>query len=175
MFSCKKINSIATSCLVCQHNFLNAFYISFYLLLPLLFPGTKKVHFFFILQKQPPRGVLSKRCSENIRQIYRRTPYQSVISKQLVIAKQLYWNQPSAWVLFSCKFAAHFQNTIFLRTPLGDCFWFYHSIKNHLWVIASDFTGHCLISASYFRPYMLMSKILFWRRYCKCALCHVLN
>ena len=26
------------------------------------------------VQKQPPRGVLSKRCSENLQQIYRRTP-----------------------------------------------------------------------------------------------------
>ena len=26
------------------------------------------------LQKQPSRGVLSKRCSENMQQIYRRTP-----------------------------------------------------------------------------------------------------
>ena len=26
------------------------------------------------LQKQPPRGVLRKRCSENMQQIYRRTP-----------------------------------------------------------------------------------------------------
>ena len=26
------------------------------------------------LQKQPSRGVQSKRCSENIQQIYRRTP-----------------------------------------------------------------------------------------------------
>ena len=25
-------------------------------------------------QKQPPRGVLKKRCSENMQQIYRRTP-----------------------------------------------------------------------------------------------------
>ena len=25
-------------------------------------------------QKQPPRGVLSKRCSKNMQQIYRRTP-----------------------------------------------------------------------------------------------------
>ena len=29
---------------------------------------------FVILQKQPPRGVLKKRCSENMQQIYRRTP-----------------------------------------------------------------------------------------------------
>ena len=27
-------------------------------------------------------------------------------------AKQLYWNHTSAWV-FSCKFAAYFQNTFF--------------------------------------------------------------
>ena len=27
-----------------------------------------------------------------------------------IIAKQLYWNLTSAWV-FSCKFAAYFQNT----------------------------------------------------------------
>ena len=26
------------------------------------------------VQKQPSRGVLSKRCSENLQQIYRRTP-----------------------------------------------------------------------------------------------------
>ena len=30
--------------------------------------------YFITFQKQPPRGVLSKRCSENMRQIYRRTP-----------------------------------------------------------------------------------------------------
>ena len=26
------------------------------------------------IQKQPPRGILKKRCSENMQQIYRRTP-----------------------------------------------------------------------------------------------------
>ena len=26
------------------------------------------------IQKKPPRGILRKRCSENIQQIYRRTP-----------------------------------------------------------------------------------------------------
>ena len=30
--------------------------------------------YYRIIQKQPPRGVLRKRCSENIQQIYRRTP-----------------------------------------------------------------------------------------------------
>ena len=27
----------------------------------------------FYMQKQPPRGVLSKKCSENMQQIYRKT------------------------------------------------------------------------------------------------------
>ena len=29
---------------------------------------------FILVQKQPPRGVLKKRCSENMHQIYKRTP-----------------------------------------------------------------------------------------------------
>ena len=35
------------------------------------------------LQKQPFRGVLKKRCSENMQQIYRRNPCRSVISIKL--------------------------------------------------------------------------------------------
>ena len=62
------------------------------------------------LQKQPSRGVLRKRCSENMRQIYRRTPMPKCDFKK--VAKQLYWNHTSAWV-FSCKFAAYIQNTFF--------------------------------------------------------------
>ena len=59
-------------------------------------------------QKQPPRGVLRKRCFENMLQIYWRTPMlKSDFNK---VARQLYWNHASAWV-FSCKFAAYFQNT----------------------------------------------------------------
>ena len=52
----------------------------------------KIIYVFKIEQKQPSGGVLRKRCSENIQQIYWR-------------------NHTSAWV-FSCKFAAYFQNTI---------------------------------------------------------------
>ena len=36
-----------------------------------------------LLQKQPPRGVPRKRCSEKMPQIYRRTPCRSVISIKL--------------------------------------------------------------------------------------------
>ena len=59
------------------------------------------------VQKQPPRGVLKKRCSKNMQEIYRKTPIQK---RDLnTVAKQLYWNPTSAWV-FSCKFTAYFQN-----------------------------------------------------------------
>ena len=71
------------------------------------------------LQRQSPRGVLSKRCSENMQQIYRRTAMpKSDFNKD---AKQLYWSHTLAW-LFSCKFAAYFPNTSFIE---------------HLWVAAS--------------------------------------
>ena len=60
------------------------------------------------IQKQPSRGVLSKRCSENMQQIYRRTPMPKCDFNK--IALQLYWNHTLALV-FSCKFAVYFQNT----------------------------------------------------------------
>ena len=74
------------------------------------------------LQKQPFRGVLSTRCSENMQQIYTRIPVLTYDFKK--VAKQLYWNHTSAWV-FSCKFAAYFQNS------------FYYE---HIWIAASVIT-----------------------------------
>ena len=59
-------------------------------------------------QRQPSRGVFRKRFSENVQQIYRRTPMPKCDFKR--VAKQLYWNHTSASV-FSCNFAACFQNT----------------------------------------------------------------
>ena len=61
-------------------------------------------------QKQPSRGVLRKRCSENIEQIYRRTNMPECDFNK--VAKQLSWNRTSAWV-FCCKLGAYFQNTRF--------------------------------------------------------------
>ena len=61
-------------------------------------------------QKQPSRGVLRKRCSENMQQIYRRTPIPKCDFNK--VALQIYWNCTLTW-LFSCKFAAHFQNGFF--------------------------------------------------------------
>ena len=49
----------------------------------------------FKWKKQPPRDVPRTRCSENMQQIYWRTPIHT-----------------SAWV-FSCKFATYFQNTFY--------------------------------------------------------------
>ena len=72
----------------------------------------------FQWQKQPSRGVLKKRCSENMPQIYRRTPMPKCTFNK--VAKQPYWNRTLAWV-FSCKFAAYFQNTF---------------SQEHLWVAA---------------------------------------
>ena len=66
-------------------------------------------------QKQPPRGIPRKRCSENMQQIYRRTPMPQCNFNK--IAKQLYWNRTSPWVL-SCKFAAFFR-TLFPRNTSG--------------------------------------------------------
>ena len=60
------------------------------------------------LQKQPSRGILMKRYSENIQQNYRSTLMPKCDFNKAVL--QLYWNHTLAWV-FSCKFAAYFQNT----------------------------------------------------------------
>ena len=54
---------------------------------------------------QPSKGVLMKRYSENMQQIYRRTPMPKCDFNK--VAKQLCW-----------IFSEH----LFLRTPLGGCF-----------------------------------------------------
>ena len=56
------------------------------------------------IQKQPSRGVLKKRRTENLQQIYSRKKAKCDFNE---VALQLYWNYTSAWV-FSCKFAAYF-------------------------------------------------------------------
>ena len=66
------------------------------------------VNFWRKRQKQPFRGVLRKRCSANMLQIYRRTPVPKCDFNK--VALQLYWNYTSV-CLFSCKFAAYFQNS----------------------------------------------------------------
>ena len=70
-------------------------------------PDRTTIHI-LLLQKQPFRCVLEKRCSENIKQIYRRTPMPKCGFNK--VARKLYWNRTLAWVFF-CKFTAYFQNT----------------------------------------------------------------
>ena len=62
----------------------------------------------YSLQKQPSEGVIIKMCSENMQQIYRRTPMPKCDFNK--VALELYWNRTLSW-LFSCNFAAYFQNT----------------------------------------------------------------
>ena len=69
-------------------------------------------------QKQPPRGVPRKRCSENMQQIYRRTltPKCDLRSKSNFIEIALRHGGSPLNLL-------HIFRTLFLRTPLGGCFW----------------------------------------------------
>ena len=74
----------------------------------LIFKLVKGVTIVSEVQKQPPIGVFKKRCSENMQQIYRRTPIPKCDFNK--VSEQLYWNRTSARV-FSCKFTAYFPNT----------------------------------------------------------------
>ena len=46
------------------------------------------------LQEQPPRGVPRKRCSENMQQIYRRTPMLKCDFSKVVLQKLLFQRTP---------------------------------------------------------------------------------
>ena len=82
--------------------------------LPLQYYPSKRLP----IHKQPFRDVLSKRCSENIHQIYKRIPIPKCDFDK--VGKQPYWNHTSALV-FSYKLAAYFQNTFY---------------QEHLWMAA---------------------------------------
>ena len=57
-----------------------------------------------------------------MQQIYKRTPIPKCDFNK--IALQLYWNHTSAlFSLFSCKIAAYFQNTFFIKALVERCFW----------------------------------------------------
>ena len=72
---------------------------------------------FRYIWQQPSRGVLRKRCSENMQQIYRRrTPMSKCEFNKLYFGMGL---------LLYIKFAACiFSEDIFLRTPLDGCVWY---------------------------------------------------
>ena len=79
-------------------------------------------------QRQPSRGVLRKRCSENNHQIYRRKP-----------TPKCDFNKLLCFALFSCKFTVYFQNTFFLRTLLEDCFCLLFIFETKHWTEGTKF------------------------------------
>ena len=66
-------------------------------------------------QKQSSRGVLRKRCSKYMQQIYRRTSMPKCDFKK--VGKQLYWNRTSAWM--SPVILLHIFRTSFPRNKSG--------------------------------------------------------
>ena len=117
------------------------------------------------LQKQPSRVVLRKRCSENMLQIYRRTPMWKFDFNK--VGLQLCWNHTSAWVL-SCKFTAYSQNTFF---------------QEHLWMPASvlrnfeKFRGKIPVPESFPNKVIGWSATLLkkrvWHRWFSCQFCEI--
>ena len=88
------------------------------------------VYFRLYFPKQPPRGVLSKRRSQNMQQIYRRTTMPKCGFNK--VANQIYWNHTSAGCS-PVNIAACFQNPSFLGTPLVAasvvCYFFFPNQK----------------------------------------------
>ena len=71
-------------------------------------------------RKQPSRVVLRKKCSENMQQIYRRTPKLKCdfnkIAEQLLLKSHF---GMGVLLQICCIFPEH----LFLRTALDGCFW----------------------------------------------------
>ena len=74
-------------------------------------------------QKQPLRGVLGKRCSENMQQIYRRAIMPKCDFNK--VALQLYRNHTLEWV-FSCKFGQTFAGSYWKSKLFWGQFRVYH-------------------------------------------------
>ena len=108
-------------------------------------------------QKQPSRGVLWRRCSENMRQIYRRTLCQSATSIKLqgnFIEITLRHRCSPVTVLHICIFTKH----LFLRTLLDSCFCIMHHIYFN--------DNICYIYIHIFIAYMInLSLFLSYRKY----------
>ena len=71
-------------------------------------------------QKQPSRGVLGKRCSENMQQIYRRTPMPKYDFNK--VAKQSNFIEITFRHGCSPVNLLHIFRYLFLETPLDCCF-----------------------------------------------------
>ena len=68
------------------------------------------------IQKQPSRVVDRKRCSENMQQIYRRTPMPKFNFNEF--AKELYWIHIPAWV-----FPLYLQHIFGTHFPRNTSWW----------------------------------------------------
>ena len=110
----------------------------------------------YYTHKQPSRGIFIKRCSENMLQIYRRRSMPKCDFNK--VALQLYWNRNSAWV-FSCKFAAYFQNT-FSEEHLWTAASVHSDNTNFYPIIsaASDFSFHFLKRDLWFSAVLLFTQ-----------------
>ena len=73
-----------------------------------------------VYRSSPPQVFLEKVFLKKGQQIYKKTHMPKCDFNKFAL--QLYWNYTSAWV-FSCKFAAYFQNTFYTE---------------HLWTAASN-------------------------------------
>ena len=96
------------------------------------------------MQKPPSRGVLRKRCSENMQQIYRRTPMPKCNFNKVSLE---YWNRTSAWV-FSCKFAVYIQNTC-LKNTSG---WLLLNMIHTICLLIHVFHNDAIYSTEYYDP-----------------------
>ena len=105
-------------------------------------------------QKQPFRSVLRKKCSENMEQIYRRTPLPKCDFNN--VAKKLYLNHTSACA-FSCKSIACFQNTFFTEhlTTIASV-----AVKRNLFFLFFTFWRSKYILLTVLQNYKL-SKVIF--------------
>ena len=92
--------------------------------------------FIMTLQKHLSRSVLRKTYSENVKQIYKRTPMPRCDFNKF----QFYWNCTLTWV-FSSKLTAYFQNTF---------------LYEHLWRTAS---GLRILRTKHSKTNLLL---LFW-------------
>ena len=69
------------------------------------------------IQKQPSVGVLMKRCSENMQQIYRRIAMSKCDFNKVVL--ELYWNRTSVWVFSSGQVLYILRTTFYKKTYGG--------------------------------------------------------
>ena len=125
-------------------------------------------------QKQSPRSAPRKGCSENMQENYRRKPMPRCDFNK--VEKQLFWNHTLAWV-FSCKFAAYFQNIyFFLGTPLVRCFcnffawhfFMFHFVHVALFLCCTFFMLHFFLCCNLFILHFLCCMLHFIAAFFSC-------